>query len=209
MKRVIVGADSRPVRRSIENELPFEVIDASTTGASEVIVHSHGSPNDDACLGCIYPHTPDEFGLAKDIASGLGVPLDVVIAGGLITRDIAELIASKQPSVTAAEVEGKAFDTMFKALCAQQTLLAPNGEQVLAPFAFVSSLAGALQALELARFESGARFDDGLNYMFANAWAPPHAMLRRRRPRLPNCEVCANEQHKGVFRQIWADRFSA
>ena len=32
VRRVIVGTDSRPVRRSIQSDLPLEVLDASTTG---------------------------------------------------------------------------------------------------------------------------------------------------------------------------------
>ncbi|MEI9922775.1 MAG: ThiF family adenylyltransferase [Bradyrhizobium sp.] len=69
VRRVIVGTDSRVARRSIQNDLPFEVLDASTTGISEIIVHSHRQPNRHACLGCIYQHIPDELARARDIAS--------------------------------------------------------------------------------------------------------------------------------------------
>ena len=55
-------------------------------------------------------------------------------------------------AIGVATLIGKAFDSLFRELCAQQALLTPSGEQILAPFAFVSNLAGALLALELARF---------------------------------------------------------
>jgi E1 N-terminal domain/ThiF family len=50
VRRVIVGTDSRQARRTIQSELPLEVLDASTTGITEVIVHSHRRPTAEACL---------------------------------------------------------------------------------------------------------------------------------------------------------------
>jgi hypothetical protein len=206
VKRVIVGTDSRMVRRSIENELPLEVIDASTTGAIEVIVHSHGQPNAAASLGCIYPNISDELCRARDIALGLGVPLKAVTSGKLIEKDIADIIASKHEGLKPEELVGKAFDSLFRALCAEQTLLSQAGELMLTPFAFVSSFAGAMQALELARFESGARFNDGKNYFFASPWHPPHRHMRVQRPRLPECEVCGNAGYCEAMKLVWSDR---
>ena len=58
-----------------------------------------------------------------------------------------------------------AFDSLFKQLCAEQALLMPTGAQVLAPFAFVSNLAGALVALELARFDAGQLVSNISNYL--------------------------------------------
>lgn len=208
VKRVIVGTDSRMVRRSIEGELPLEVIDASTTGAVEVIVHSHGQPNSGACLACIYPHIPDEWARARDIASGLGVPLEAVTSGNLIDKAVAELIASKHGDIKPDEIVGKAFDSLFREKCAEQTLLSSAGEQVLAPFAFVSGLAGALQALELARFDPGVRFADGKNYFFGSPWHPPHGRMRRFRPRQPGCEVCGKDAYSPTMKLVWPDRLT-
>lgn len=205
VRRVIVGTDSRTARRSIQNDLPLEVLDASTTGASEVIVHSHRQPNLDACLSCIYPHIPDELARARDIAAGLGLELDDVVSNDRIDARIARILATKHTGLDEAALIGKAFDSLFKELCAEQALLLPTGEQVLAPFAFVSNLAGALLALELARFESGKRFQDGGNYLFLSPWAPPHARVRRARPRLPACEFCGRPTAETALAAVWGE----
>ena len=200
IRRVITTTDSRRTRRTIQKELPLEVIDASTTGVREVIVHSHRQPNADACLACIYKHIPDELARERDIAAGLGVALEVVASGALIDNHTAEIITAEYPQLDKQTLVGKAFDSLFKQLCGEQVLHTPTGEQALAPFAFVSSLAGALLALELARFELGVRFEEATNYLFASPWAPPHPRLRRRRSRAPDCEFCG----QAITRQIWA-----
>jgi hypothetical protein len=205
VRRVIVGTDSRQVRRAIQGDLPWEVMDASTTGTSEVIVHSHRQPNSDACLSCIYPHIPDELARARDIAAGLGIDIEVVTRGGLIDADTAKELTAKHPGLNEASLVNMAFDSLFRQLCGEQALLSPTGEQVLAPFAFVSNLAGALLALELARFDSGARFDEGTNYLFASPWAPPHPRLRLRRGRLAECEFCADQLSLAAMEAIWTD----
>ena len=135
---------------SIQNDLPLEVLDASTTGTSEIIVHSHRQPNQQACLSCIYPHIPDELARARDIAAGLGLELAVVIANERIDARVAGILAAKHVGLNEAALVGKTFDSLFKELCAEQALLTATGEQVLAPSFFVSNLAGALLALELA-----------------------------------------------------------
>lgn len=81
----------------------------------------------------------------------------------------------------------------------------PTGEQVLAPFAFVSNLAGALLVLELARFESGRRFQDGRNYLFISPWAPPYPYMRRTRPRIPTCDFCGRTTTREVLAEVWPE----
>ena len=66
----------------------------------------------------------------------------------------------------------------------------PTGEQILAPLPSSQNLAGALLVLELARFKSGRRFQDGRNYLFISPWAPPYPYMRRTRPRIPTCDFC-------------------
>ncbi len=205
VRRVIVGTDSRTARRSIQSSLPLEVFDASTTGISEVIVHSHRQPNLNACLSCIYPHIPDELARARDIAAGLGLELNDVVSNERIDARIARILVTKHTGLDEAALIGKAFDSLFKELCSEQALLLPTGEQVLAPFAFVSNLAGALLALELARFESGKRFQDERNYLFLSPWAPPHGRARRIRPRLPGCEFCGRPTAYEALTAVWPE----
>lgn len=205
IRRAITTVDSRPARRSAQAELPLEVIDASTTDVTEVIIHSHRQPNSEACLACIYKHVPDELARARDIASGLGIDLEEVKAGAFITKAVAEKIALKHPGLNPADLVGMAFDSLFKQLCAERALLTPTGAQVFAPFAFVSSLAGAFLALELARFESGVRFTDGRNYLFASPWASPHTRMRRSRPREPDCEFCGKPTTADAWAAVWPE----
>jgi hypothetical protein len=202
---VIVTADSRQARRTIQLDLPLEVLDASTTGIDEVIVHSHRQPTADACLACIYRHIPDELVRQKAIAEGLGLDLDDITSGSLIDARVATLIVARHPELNETDLVGMAFDSLYKQLCATQTLLTAAGEQVLAPFAFVSNLAGALLALELARFESGQRFADGHNYLFASPWWPPHARLRRRRPRALDCAFCGKPAAWLAWQAVWPE----
>jgi hypothetical protein len=89
VRRAIVAADSRPARRSIQKDLPLEVLDASTTDVSEIIVHSHRQPTSGAWLACIYRHIPDEVARERDIANGLGVDLADVAGGALISDEAA------------------------------------------------------------------------------------------------------------------------
>jgi hypothetical protein len=98
-----------------------------------------------------------------------------------------------------------AFDSLYKQLCAMQALLTAAGEQTLAPFAFVSNLARALLALELVRFDTGARFVDGKNYLFASPWTPPHSHLRRVRPRVPDCGFCGRPTTRFAWQAVWPD----
>jgi molybdopterin/thiamine biosynthesis adenylyltransferase len=205
IRRAITTADSRPARRSIQKELPLEVLDASTTDVSEIIVHSHREPNPGACLACIYKHIPDELARARDIASGLGIDLEDVTSGALINEAVAQKIVSKHPGLNPEHLIGMAFDSLFKQLCAEQALLSPTGAQVLAPFAFVSNLAGALLALELARFDSGIADNEGMNYLFLSPWAPPHARVRRYRPRDLDCEFCSQPETHVVWLAVWPE----
>ncbi len=82
VRRVFVATDSRRSRRSVQTELPLEVIDASTTAAEEVILYSHSQPTDKACLACIYSRIEQEGGREQDIADGLGVTIDDVRGRG-------------------------------------------------------------------------------------------------------------------------------
>jgi E1 N-terminal domain/ThiF family len=205
VRRVIVGADSRPVRRSIQKELPLEVLDASTTDVTEIIVHSHRQPTSGACLACIYKHIPDELARARDIASGLGIDLADVTPGGLIDERIAGKIVASHPQLPASKLVGIAFDSLYKQLCGELALLSPTGAQVLAPFAFVSNLAGALLALELARFDAGPEIPATSNFLCLSPWTPPHSRIRSWRGREPDCEFCSDPQALNALRDVWPE----
>jgi hypothetical protein len=205
VRRVVVGADSRPVRRSIQKELPLEVLDASTTDVSEIIVHSHRQPTIGACLACIYSHIPDELARSRDIANGLGIDLADVTPGGLIDERIAGKIVASHPQLTPSPLVGIAFDSLYKQLCGELALLSPTGAQVLAPFAFVSNLAGALLALELARFDAGHEITATSNYLCLSPWTPPHSRIRSWRGREPDCEFCSDRQALRALRVVWPE----
>jgi len=119
----IVTVDSRRARRSIQSEVPGHVIDASTTDIRAVVVHSHKQPTSHACLSCIYRHVPDENTREQAIAEGLGIDVSTV-KESLISAAAAAKIARLNPEVVASAIEGTAYDSLFKALCAEQALLA-------------------------------------------------------------------------------------
>jgi hypothetical protein len=148
---IAVGVDTRRVRRSIQNDLHVEVVDSSTTEATDIIVHSHRQLTSDACLSCIYKHVPESFERERDIASALGIDLADVITGGLVSSEVAERIAQRRPTFDSNAIISIAFDTLFKQLCSELTIQTASGGQALAPFAFVSTLAASLLAPEQAR----------------------------------------------------------
>ena len=196
---VIVTVDSRRARRSLQKEIPRRVIDSSTTDARAVIVHSHSQPTDQACLACIYRHVPDEHARERSIAEGLGIDIETV-REGFITAEAAARIAKAHPSVEVGAIVGKAYDTLFKELCSAQALLTPEGRQVLAPFAFVSALAGVLLVIELLRSNHRAATT---NYWTVDPWGAPIGRLRRLRPRVPDCEFCADEDMRTFAHSLW------
>lgn len=196
----IVTVDSRRARRSLQKEIPRRVIDASTTDARAVIIHSHSQPTDHACLACIYRHVPNEHARERSISEGLGIDIETV-REGFISADAAARIAKAHPSVEASTIVGKAYDTLFKELCSAQALLTPEGRQVLAPFAFVSALAGVLLVLELLRSNHQAATT---NYWSVDPWGAPFDRLRRLRPRVPNCEFCADDNAHHLAHLLWA-----
>lgn len=196
----IVTVDSRRARRSLQKEIPRRIIDASTTDARAVIVHSHSQPTDGACLACIYRHVPDEHARERSIAEGLGIDIETV-REGFITTNAAARIARAHPAVQPAAIIGKAYDTLFKELCSAQALLTPEGRQVLAPFAFVSALAGVLLVIELLRSNHRA---EATNYWTIDPWGSPRSRLRRLRPRVPDCEFCADDDAQRLIHSLWA-----
>jgi hypothetical protein len=203
VRRAIVAVDSRRARRSIQSSLPIEVLDASTTAADEVIVHAHRYPSAGACLACIYHHIPQEHARETHIADALGVAVTDV-QNAVIDTKAADLIAAKYTNLNPPELVGIAYDSLFKALCGQQALESPSGQQVLAPFAFVSALAGALLAVELTRFDATRTTrENGSVYFATSPWRPPNRLFRRTRQRRADCTFCSRPESALAMKAVW------
>lgn len=196
---VIVTVDSRRARRGIQEYAPRRVFDASTTDVTAVVMHAHEQPTDGACLACIYRHIPDEHARERSIADGLGLDLDTV-ARGFIDEDAATRILQAHPGLDKADLIGKAFDTLFRQLCATQALTTPEGRQVLTPFAFVSSLAGALIVVEMLRRAAGVV---DANYWQVDPWLGPLARLRKYRSRSTECVFCSSPAAQALVQRWW------
>lgn len=208
VKRAITTTDSRVARRSIRSQLPLEIIDASTTGVSEVITFSEKQPTDSACLSCIYIHIPQETEREQHIADALGLEL-AEVKKQFIDVELAEKLAGLHPSLNAESIKGMAMDSLFRQLCGTGDLLDAKVEQVLAPLAFVSNLAGALLAVELIRAELGGLQRYGTNYLFLSPWAPPSRHARRHKSKQSACEFCSDKLTQEVMKTAWPDEFAA
>lgn len=196
---VIVTVDSRRARRGIQEYAPRRVFDASTTDVKAVVMHAHEQPADGACLACIYRHIPDEQARERSIADGLGIDLEM-IGRGFIDDEAATRILEAHPGLDKAELIGKAFDSLFRQLCATQALTSTEGRQVLTPFAFVSSLAGALIVVEMLRRAAGVT---DANYWQVDPWLGPLARLRKHRSRTPDCTFCSKPDAQALLRRRW------
>ena len=201
LKRLIVGVDSPRARRSLQSEIPNEVFDASTTGINEIVMHFHKQPTSGACLACVYHETPQEDAHAVHVADVLGVSLESVNEER-ISNEASTLILEKYPNLRRQELVGIPYDTLFKQLCSTAKLIGSEDKQVLAPFAFVSVLAGTLLALEFVRRVQGGH--DGLfNEWRISPWTNPVFRRRRVLERYPSCEFCSNPILQRVASELW------
>jgi hypothetical protein len=188
--------------------MPGEVFDASTTDIREVVLHHHRQTTDAACLSCIYEPDNDELTHEQHIADHLGVSVDMVRAER-ISPSAAEVIACKYPGLIAPQLVGTAYDTLFKRLCAEGQLETIEGRQIIAPFAFVSVLAGTMLALELVRWLSDAQNIREFNYWRISPWHPLLARRRVLRPRQPGCAFCGDAILSKVNATLWPEYPSA
>ncbi|MBI2517485.1 MAG: ThiF family adenylyltransferase [Opitutae bacterium] len=200
LKTLITGVDSRRARRELQKEIPGEVFDASTSGAIETVFHHHKQPTENACLACIYYESPNENAHEEHVAEALGVPA-AFVKESRISDEAAELIATKYPQLNKAELAGTAYDTWFKQLCGSAKLKSDSGKQVLTPFAFVSSFAGLVMALELVLRKHGATRN--FNEWRLSPWSSPVFRMRRLQERHAKCEVCSNPILRRVAREMW------
>jgi len=204
IEKLIVGVDSRRVRRSLQSSLPGAVFDASTTDITEAVLHFNSQPTELACLSCVYPENERERKHEDNVAEALGLTVDEVRAG-FISPLVAAKICSKYTELTPQDVVGRAFDTVYKELCGVGKLKTVGGQQVLAPFSFVSVLAGAYLAIEFA-IRSTASGDDRFNYWRISPWHNPVPLLQQVRPRDLSCEFCGNEVMRRVMQQLWGEK---
>ncbi len=202
LSKLIVAVDSKRVRRSLQSEVPGEVFDASTTGVEEIVFHFHKRPLvDNACLSCIYYLESDEMAHEKHIAETLSVSIDE-IRSGQVTSEASRKIIERYPDLQGRNLIGLSYDTLFKELCGQYKSELAEGAQVLAPFSFVSILAGAILALEtFFRIKSGSH---KYNYWRLNPWRNPLPDLKRNYPKNPKCDFCGDEVKNKTANQIWA-----
>lgn len=199
---LVVGVDSRRARRELQGELPLEVFDASTTGVEEVVFHHNKLFSDGACLACIYKEAQVERDFAAHVAELLNVSPDEV-AEEFISQSAALKICERYPDLVPDDVAGKAYTTLFRQRCATGSLRTPEQKQVLAPFAFVSQLAGAILAIEMFLRRADARRERWFNYWRVSPWRNMSIELRDYRVRDPHCAVCSEQDYRDTARLVW------
>jgi molybdopterin/thiamine biosynthesis adenylyltransferase len=199
---VLVGVDSRATRRQIQEEMPPEVFDASTTGVEEVVFHHNTLLSGRACLGCIYIETEKERSFKSHVAQTLGVTLEE-IDSGYISATAAEKIVNRYPKLQADAIIGQAFDSLFKSLCATEQLSTVEQKQVLAPFAFVSQLAGTVQAIEFFLRRLDPMRSERFNYWRVNPWRGIAIDLQQIRQATPDCQICADTIYKQLAKSLY------
>jgi hypothetical protein len=202
LERLAVAVDSRRARRRLQEELPREVFDASTTGIEEIVVHFNGAGADGACLSCIYDEDRVEAAHEQHVAHMLGVDVSDV-QEHYIGGDASHRMATRHRQLDPAQLVGTAYDSLFKSLCGTGQLGVDEGRTVLAPFSFVSVLAGAYLALELVLRVSDGQLVPPYNYWRASPWTSPVFELRAFRPRRPGCETCGNSVIRAAVEQLW------
>lgn len=203
LRHLIVAVDSRRARRELQNEFPGEVFDASTTDIREIVVHYNNQPSALACLSCIYETDEEEVTREKHIARHLGVSVDEVRTDR-ISSSAAQRIAVKFRGLLPDNLRGVAYDTLFKALCAEGQLQTAEGKRVVAPFAFVSVLAGTLLALEVVRRLGPGSHSRDFNYWRLSPWHPVDERRRITRQGQSGCAFCANPIFKKINMELWA-----
>ena len=204
IEKLVVGVDSRRVRRSLQSALPGTVFDASTTDITEVVLHFNHQPTESACLSCVYPENERERKHEENVAEALGLTVEEVRTG-FISSPLAVKICTKYTDLRPDDLAGRAFDTVYKELCGVSKLKTVGGQQVLAPFSFVSVLAGAYLAVEFV-LRSARSNEEGFNYWRISPWHNPVPQLRQVRPRDPECEFCSRPSLRQVVQLLWGTR---
>lgn len=205
LPRMVVAVDSRLARRNLQNEIPGEVFDASTTDIREFVLHFNRQPlNGSACLSCIYFNDAAEDAHAIHVAEALGVHLEDV-RQQFVSANAAAKIAAKYPHVTVEEISGLAYDTLFKQMCGEGRLVASEDRQVFAPFAFVSVLAGVFLAIEFKRRLTNPADEGTYNYWKVSPWSAPVSRGKRVRRNRPGCQYCSDPVLGRLGPALWGE----
>jgi hypothetical protein len=114
-------------------------------------------------------------------------------------------ICERYPHLNALDIEGLAYDSLFKQVCAAGALKTSEDRQIFAPFSFVSVLAGVYLAVEFLRRATGIDTHN-FNYWRVSPWSSPNVRLQQRRPINPRCQFCHDEILRGVAEQLWGHR---
>jgi molybdopterin/thiamine biosynthesis adenylyltransferase len=206
LEQLIVAVDSRRARRALQEELPRDVFDASTSGIEEVVLHFNSRLEPGACLSCLYHEDPSERAHEAHVASVLGVTDDALrAAGGFITADAQDRILVRHPGLRGRTLAGLAFDSLFKELCGAGRLGREDGQAVLAPLAFVSALAGSLLAIEFVRRRRRRTVSAPFNDWRVSPWAQPFRSSWRTIPPRTSCTFCSQVHFVRAAAMIWGE----
>lgn len=201
LKRLVVGVDSRRARRHLQEELPREVYDASTTGMEEIVLHFNERLNP-SCLSCVYHENDTEDAHERHVANVLGVTLEQVKMQ-FVDHKAALAIAYRYPDLPPEQIVGRAFDSLFKALCGAGQLTVGDSRTVLAPLSFVSVLAGAWLAIEFLRRIATGNAQCDFNFWRMSPWTSPVVELRQDAVRRHDCRCCGSVSIHETVRTIW------
>jgi hypothetical protein len=113
------------------------------------------------------------------------------VKSNFISPDAARTIAARY-GLDAKEILGCAYDSLFKQLCGQGELKV-DARRVLAPFGFVSVLAGVLLAIEVVRRTYTGQTAAPFNYWRVSPWRSPVGRMRDLRAKRSGCEFCDNQ----------------
>ncbi len=202
LARLVVGVDSRRARRRLQEELPREVFDASTTGIEEVVLHFNSARETGACLSCIYHDDAAEAAHEQHVARMLGVEV-ADVQQHYVSENAARRIVARHPHLIYEGIVRLAYDTLFKTMCATGQLGADEARTVLAPLSFVSVLAGAYLALEVVCRTSAGKIAPPFNFWRASPWTSPVFDLRSLRSPRAGCETCGSEVIRATVRSLW------
>lgn len=132
----------------------------------------------------------------------LGITVDDVRAQR-ISPQIAERIVKKHTDLSVKDITALAFDTLYKQLCATGRLQNSSGAELVAPFAFISVLAGAFLLLEVIQ-RVGHETMVSNNEWRLSPWRAPFPGGRQLRPRRADCECCGRPQLRRFRAATWS-----